>query len=53
MGLSLALLAAMIWLAIEVRRRRILAAIVNHARPVETDRHTCDTPDGGSSPLFT
>jgi hypothetical protein len=52
-GLSLALLAALIWLAVEIRRRRILVAIVNHARTVETDRHTCDTPDGGSSPLFT
>ena len=51
-GLSMILLAALVWLAVEIRRRRILAAIVHLARPVDADRHPGESPDATSSPLI-
>ena len=37
-GLSLALMAGMVWLAVEIRRRRIVAAVLDHqTRFIEAD----------------
>lgn len=36
-GLSLVLLATMIWLAIEIRRRRILSAVIHNTLEMQGD----------------
>jgi len=51
-GLSLALLAALIWLAVEIRRRRILSAVVRFARPVDHDRRSTESPEVEAAPLI-
>jgi hypothetical protein len=50
--LFLALLAALIWLAVEIRRRRILSAIIPLAQPAENDRPPVESPDSVAKSLI-
>ncbi|HKQ50402.1 MAG TPA: hypothetical protein VJZ71_20175 [Phycisphaerae bacterium] len=50
-GVSLALLAALIWLAVEIRRRRVLAAIIRMARPTDSD-HPAESSDAATQSLI-
>lgn len=51
--LLLALLAALIWLAVEIRRRRILSAIIHLSRPAANDRPPLESPDAVAQALIT
>jgi len=44
-GVSLALLAALIWLAVEIRHRRVLAAILRGSRPSHSENESCNAAD--------
>lgn len=43
--LMLALLAALIWLAVEIRRRRVLSAVMRFAEPPDDARRPAGSPE--------
>jgi hypothetical protein len=48
--LSLALLAALIWLAVEIRRRRVLSSVIQFVRPNDGDRHPIESTRADAAP---
>ena len=50
--LSLALLAALMWLAVEIRRRRVLSAVMRFARPDDGDQRSFESPPDDTAALI-